>query len=30
MYFFNRDLKNGTQICGLIDLGPATCATVHA
>jgi hypothetical protein len=29
-YFFNRDLKNGAQICGSIDLGPATCARVHA
>jgi Helix-turn-helix domain len=29
-YFFNRDLKNGAQICGSIDLGPATCAGVHA
>ena len=29
-YFFNRDLKNGAQICGYIDLGPATCAGIHA
>jgi hypothetical protein len=30
MYFFNRDLKDGAQICGSIDLGPATCTAVHA
>jgi Helix-turn-helix domain len=29
-YFFNRDLKNGAQICGFIALGPATCAGIHA
>lgn len=29
-YVFNRDLKNGAQICGYIDRGPATCARVHA
>lgn len=29
-YFFNRDLKNGAQICGSIDLGPATCARINA
>jgi len=27
-YFFNRDLKDGAQICGSTDLGPATCAGV--
>ena len=30
MYFFNRDLRDGAQICGSIDLGPATCTAVHA
>lgn len=29
-YFFNRDLKDGAQICGSVDLGPAACAGVHA
>src|SRR5581483_152771 len=29
-YFFNRDLKNGAQICGSINLGPATCARIPA
>jgi Helix-turn-helix domain len=29
-YFFNRELKDGARICGSIDLGPATCADVHA
>lgn len=29
-YFFNRDLKDGAQICGSIGLGPATCVSVHA
>jgi hypothetical protein len=29
-YFFNRELKDGAQICGSIDLGRATCADVHA
>lgn len=28
-YFFNRGLKDGTEICGSINLGPATCAIVH-
>lgn len=29
-YVFDRGLKNGAQICGYIDRGPATCARVHA
>lgn len=29
-YFFNRELKDGAQICGSIDLGRATCADVQA
>jgi Helix-turn-helix domain len=29
-YFFDRDLKGGVQICGSIDLGPATCTRVRA
>jgi Helix-turn-helix domain len=29
-YFFNRDLKDGAQICGSIGPGPATCVIVHA
>lgn len=29
-YFFGRDLKDGAQICGSIDLGPATCAAIRA
>jgi Helix-turn-helix domain len=29
-YFFDRDLRDGAQICGSIDLGPATCAAVRA
>ncbi len=27
-YFFNRDLKNGAQICGSIDLEHVTCARI--
>jgi hypothetical protein len=29
-YFFDRDLKDGAQICGSIGLGPATCVSVRA
>jgi len=29
-YVFDRDLKNGAQICGYIDRGPATCTRVYA
>ena len=29
-YFFNRSLKDGAQICGSINPGPAVCATVRA
>lgn len=29
-YYFNRDLKDGAKICGSVDLGPATCTSVHA
>jgi hypothetical protein len=29
-YSFNRGLKDGAQICGSIEQGPATCTTVHA
>jgi hypothetical protein len=29
-YFFDRDLKGGVQICGSINLGPATCTRVRA
>ena len=28
-YFFNRELKDGAQICGSIDPGPAACTDVH-